>query len=291
MASNEQIIHINGVDLCVETFGLSTDPAIVLLGGAGSCMLSWHEDFCAMLAAGGRFVVRYDNRDHGRSTHYEVGNPTYDISDVVDDVIGLLDALHIERAHVVGVSGGGAVAQLLAIEHADRLATVTLSSTTPGGPGHETPDLPPMSEALRVSFETEQPEQDWSNRDETVASLVDFERIFGAQSVPFDKDAAQQFWERVYDRSDSIGAQLTNPFMVGAGDPWRDRLADITTPTLVLHGTEDPMFPHEHGEALAKEIPGAQLLSMETVGHENPPRRVWGVVVPAILEHTAHTRS
>ena len=278
---NTKTIESNGVQLCVETFGSADDPAILLLAGAGSCMLSWAEEFCERLAAGGRFVIRYDARETGKSTTFEVGNPPYDVHDVVADVLGLLDALSIEKAHLVGVSGGGFVTQLLALDHADRVRSITLASTSPGGS-----DLPPMSEALAEMFSAEQPESDWTDRDRTVRELVDFERLFAAHSVPFDADAVAEFWGRVYDRSNNLAAQMTNPFMVGGGDSPRDRLGDITAPALVLHGTEDPLFPYEHGLALANAIPGATLLAMDRTGHENPPPRVWDSVIPAILTHT-----
>ena len=288
---SEQMVQSNGVELCVETFGDRVDPAILLIAGAGSCLLSWDEEFCRRLADAGRFVIRYDNRDSGKSTSYEVGRPPYSLSDVVGDAVGLLDGLGLDRTHAVGVSGGGAVAQLLALDHPDRVDTITLASTTPGGPGHEALDLPPMSSALAEAFSGEEPEQDWADRTGVVESLVAFERLFAAQTVEFDATASAEFWGRVFDRTVDIAAQMTNPFLIDAGEPWRARLGDIATPTLVLHGTEDPLFPYEHGLTLAKEIPRASFVAMKQTGHENPPRRVWDVVVPALLEHTSRRSS
>ena len=284
---SEQMVHTNGVDLCVESFGDRADPAILLIAGAGSCLLSWDEEFCRRLADAGRFVIRYDNRDAGRSTSYELGNPQYSLRDVVADAVGLLDEFGVERVHAVGVSGGGAVAQLLALDHAERVETITLASTTPGGPGHEALDLPPMSSALAEAFSGEEPEQDWSDRAGVVDGLVAFERLFAAQTVEFDAASSAEFWGRVFDRTVDIAAQMTNPFLADAGEPWRARLGEITAPTLVLHGTEDPLFPYEHGLTLAKEIPRASFVAMKQTGHENPPRRVWDVVVPALVEHTS----
>src|SRR3954453_23202180 len=138
----ERIVHANGVELCAETFGEPGDPALLLVHGAGSSLLSWDERLCARLADGGRLVIRYDLRDAGRSVTYEVGAPPYSMRDEVDGGIGLLDALGLARAHLVGMSGGGVLAQLAAVDHPVRVASLTLASSTPGVPGEETADLP-----------------------------------------------------------------------------------------------------------------------------------------------------
>ena len=143
------IVQANGIDLCVETFGNRADPAIVLIHGAGNSMLSWEEDFCERLAAGPRFVVRYDMRDAGRSVSYEAGKPGYTLRDLMGDVVGMLDAFGMESAHLVGMSMGAAVAQLVALGHPDRVASLTLASFTPGDPSDEQPDLPGVSDELR----------------------------------------------------------------------------------------------------------------------------------------------
>ena len=142
MTTTDEVIEVNGVEIAYGTFGESEDPAIVLLHGAGNSMLSWSEDFCERLASGGRFVVRCDSRDAGRSTTYKPGAPPYSSADVVADTAALIDALGIAPAHVMGLSGGGVTAQLLALDHPDRVASLVLASTTPGLPGTDDFDLP-----------------------------------------------------------------------------------------------------------------------------------------------------
>ena len=274
----DHIEQVGGVDLCVETFGDPSDPAILLIHGAGSSMLSWDEELCGRLADGGRHVIRYDLRDAGRSVTYAPGTSDYGYADLVEDATGLLDALGVERAHVLGMSLGGGVAQLLALDHPGRVSALTLASATPGGPGQPTPDLPGPSDDL-----TEPPEPDWSDRDSVVVYLVEAERPFAARSRPYDEAAARALMRRVVERSTNLEWGLSDSASFDVGEPWRERLGDLAAPTLVMHGTEDPMFPIEHAEALAREIPGAELLPLEATGHEYFPRHTWDVVIPAIL--------
>jgi pimeloyl-ACP methyl ester carboxylesterase len=286
----EHIVQANGVDLCVGTFGDPADPAILLIHGAGSSMLSWDEELCELLAAGRRFVIRYDSRDAGRSVTYEPGAPRYALPDLVADAVGLLDSFGLASAHIVGMSAGAAIAQLLALDHPDRVASLTLASSTPGIPGEEARDLPGVSEELKASFAGEPPQPDWADRAAVIDYLVEAERPYAARSRPFDAAATRDLAGRVFDRSANIAASLTNPFIVDAGDPWRQRLGQVAAPTLVVHGTEDPLFPYGHALALAEEIPGADLLALEQTGHEYFPRATWDLVVPAILRHTSGGR-
>jgi pimeloyl-ACP methyl ester carboxylesterase len=287
----DHIVKANGVDLCVESFGDRADAAILLIHGAGNSMLSWDEELCARLAAGRRFVIRYDSRDAGRSVTYEPGAPPYTVCDLLADAVGLLDGFGLARGHLVGMSTGAAIAQLMALDHPDRVASLTLASSTPGIPGQETRDLPGISEELRAFLAHEPPPPDWTDRAAVIDYLVEAERPYAARSRPFDEAAMRDLAERVFDRSANIAANLTNPFIVDAGDPWRQRLAAVAAPTLVVHGTEDPLFPYGHARALANEIPGAELLALEHTGHEYFPRATWDLVVPAILRHTSDRSS
>jgi pimeloyl-ACP methyl ester carboxylesterase len=286
----DQIVQVNGVGLCVETFGDPADPAILLIHGAGSSMLSWDEELCERLVAGRRFVIRYDSRDAGRSVTYEPGTPKYTLRDLVADAAGLIDSFGSASAHLVGMSTGAAVAQLMALDHPDRVASLTLASSTPGIPGQETRDLPGISEELKAFFRHELPQPDWADRAAVIDYLVEAERPYAARLRPFDEAAMSDLAGRVFDRSVNIEANLTNPFIVDPGDPWRQRLGQVAAATLVVHGTEDPLFPYGHARALAKEIPGAELLALEQTGHEYFPRATWGQVVPAILRHTSGHR-
>jgi pimeloyl-ACP methyl ester carboxylesterase len=274
----------DGARLSVEAIGAPGDPAILLIAGAAASMDLWDDELCARLADGGRRVIRYDHRDTGRSTTYPAGAPPYSGTDLAQDAIAVLDALGIARAHLVGISMGGGLAQELAFTHRERLLTLTLMATT--AIDFEREDLPGMSEALRAALADPRPEPDWDDRHAAVAYLVENERPF-ASARDFDELRARSRAERIYDRS-LEPASAANHWAIGGEGPAPgdvSRLHDV--PTLVLHGTEDPFFPLEHGRSLAARIPGARLIELDGVGHEPPPPRTWDVVVPALLRHTA----
>ena len=283
---NERIIRANEVDLCVQTFGDRADPPILLIMGGASSMDWWEDGFCKLLVAGSRFVVRYDHRDTGQSVSYEPGAAPYSLRDLAEDAVGVLDALGLESAHLVGMSMGGWICQLVALEHPDRVASLTLISTSPtAGPGD--PDLPEMSQELQTYFAEEASEPDWSDRSAVIDSIVEGERQFAGSSGPFDEAAIREIAARAFDRTTDFASSIANHATIDPGDRWRERLGEVSVPTLVMHGTEDPMYPYPNAVALAKEIPGARLLALERVGHEVPHRALWDVVVPAILGHTA----
>ena len=172
-----RIVDVNGVDLCVDTIGDAADPAILLISGMGGSMDWWEEEFCQRLAAGGRFVIRYDHRDTGRSVSYPAGAPGYTGADLAADVVGVLDALGRRSAHLAGISMGGALAQQVALAHPDRVDSLVLISTSPavqGAPGRS--ELPPMSEDLRAYFAAEVPLPDWAERTAVIDYIVGYER-------------------------------------------------------------------------------------------------------------------
>jgi pimeloyl-ACP methyl ester carboxylesterase len=278
----QRMVRTNGVDLCVETFGEAGAPAILLISGAAASMDWWDPDFCERLADGGRLVIRYDHRDTGRSVGYPAGAPAYTGPDLVEDAVGLIDALAGGRAHVAGVSMGGGIAQVIAVERPDRVATLTLMSTSPG----PDEDLPPMAEALAAAFADPAPEPDWSDRSAVIDYLVEGERRYDGPLM-FDEAYVRRVAGQVVDRTVDIRSSMTNHWLLDGGEPIRPRLGRVQAPTLVIHGTEDPFFPPGHAVALAREIPGARLLLLDGVGHQVPPRPVWDVVVPAILTHTS----
>ena len=282
----EKMVSANAVELCVETFGDQGDPAILLIHGASASMDYWEVPFCERLAAGPRFVIRYDARDTGRSVHYEPGKPQYGPADLVADAAGVLDAVGVARAHVVGISMGGGFAQRLVVDFPDKVASVTLISTSPDGPGGPSdPKLPQMSEKLRAMFAEDAPAPDWSDREVALQRLIDDEKLY-AGSLPFDELARRQLLGRMIERTRNLAAAMTNHWLLEGGEPVRSRLRQIGVPALVLHGTEDPLFPLGHGEALAREIPGARLVPLEHAGHELP-EPVWDVAIPEILAITA----
>src|ERR671916_1846745 len=285
MEPNERIIRANGVDLGVQTFGDSVDSPILLIMGGASSMDWWEDGFCERLMAGSRFVIRYDHRDTGRSVSYEPGAAPYSLRDLAEDAVALLDAFGLESVHLVGMSMGGWIGQLVALDHPDRVASLTLISTSPTA-GPSDPDLPEMSQELQAFFAEEASVPDWSDRAAVIDSIVEGERRF-AGSRPFNETAIREIAARVFDRTTNLASGITNHAGMDSGERWRERLGEVKAPTLVIHGTDDPMFPYGNAVVLAKEIPGAHLLALERVGHEVPPRALWAVVVPAILQHTA----
>ena len=286
LRTGPRIVRANGVDLCVETFGDPGDPALLLIAGAAMSMDYWEDELCERLASGARHVIRYDLRDTGQSVSYEAGAPPYRGRDFVADAVGILDALGIDAAHIVGISMGGGTAQVLAREHPTRVRSLTLMSTTAGGPG-----LPPPAQKLAARFADPPPEPDWTDREAVVDYLVDDLRAYSG-TLPFDEEAQRALVERVVARTRNIAASTKNHWVMATADddprePLRESVQRIQAPTLVLHGTEDPLFPVEHGKALAAAIPGARFVPLDGVGHEVPPRQVWDRFVAEILDHTA----
>lgn len=269
-----QMVAVNGVELCVDTVGDRGDPAILLVAGLGGSMDWWPDDFCARLADAGRLVIRYDHRDTGQSTTYPPGAPGYTGDDLRADVIGLLDALGIETAQLVGVSSGGAAVQLVTLEHPDRVRSLVLIATSALHPG-----LPGMAEDLRAFYERRD-EPDWADRAAVVEHIVAEDRVL-AGSAPFDERASRAVITRAVDRAIDPAAAGNHAIVDDSAAPWHARLGEIQVPTLVVHGRQDPMFALPHGQALARVIPGATLLPVEA-GHGLPPRSTWDVLVPAI---------
>ena len=278
MSNNERIIEANGVELCIETFGDPADPAILLIHGACASMLWWEEDLCEQIAAGNRFVIRYDNRDTGRSINYPPGQPGYSLSDMTKDAIGILDVLGIERAHLVGRSMAGAIAFSAGVDHADRVASLTFVTTTPGDD-----DLPPMSDEF-LAYTSNNP--DPSDAEAVVEFVVGLMKAYSGGSPYFDPDGMRAIAERDVARTKNTATALTNHFLIDFDGPTVGGFGDIAAPTRVVHGELDPVFPLPHGEALRDAIPGAQLLVLENAGHE-VPRPLWNVFVPALVRHTA----
>jgi pimeloyl-ACP methyl ester carboxylesterase len=275
----ERMIEATGVELCTEAFGDPDDPPILLIMGIGASMLWWEEGFCRIVADAGRFLIRYDHRDTGRSVSYEPGRPGYTGDDLIADAAGVLDAYGIPAAHVVGASAGGAFAQLLALDFPDRVLSLVLISTSPALPVNRA--LPQPTKAFGRFVSTAQ--VDWSDPDSVIDYLVDYSRVLAGERA-FDEVAFRDFVRRDVGRARNLAA-LQNHDFIPEEERRRDRLSSIAAPTLVIHGSADPMFPLAHGEALAQEIPGAGLLRLEGAGH-GVDRADWEPIARAIVEHT-----
>jgi pimeloyl-ACP methyl ester carboxylesterase len=270
------------VEICSETFGKRDDPAVLLIMGAMASMLWWPDEFCRRLADAGRFVIRYDNRDTGRSTGYEPGTATYTGDDLAADAVSVLDEHGVERAHVVGMSVGGGIAQVVALAYPDRVASVTAISTT--AVGEENPDLPgPTAEYTEhaAAFEN----LDWSDTQALADLIVEDARQLSGTRHPFDEAASRELVARDLERAIDP-RRLQNHGSIGGDEKrWAGRVGEIAAPLLVIHGTADPLFPHPLGAALAEAVPGATLVTIEGGGHELHEND-WDQMLDAIARHT-----
>jgi pimeloyl-ACP methyl ester carboxylesterase len=279
-------VGANGIELAYETFGQAGDPAIVLVMGWATQMIAWPDEMCEALATGGHFVVRFDNRDSGASTHLEhvppppLGEvltrrrrPPYTIGDMADDVAALLDGLGLASVHLVGASMGGFIAQTVALRHPGRVRSLTLMMTSTGSlrVGLARPRV--YARLLRREV--------ISGREAAVASAVETFRLIGSRGYPFDeahvREVAGRSWDRGFDPAGSLRqleATVTQPNRTAA-------LHQITVPALVMHGLADPLVGPSGGLALARAIPGCRFIGYPGMGHDLP-RPLWPEFVEQI---------
>lgn len=277
----EGTIQANSITLWYETFGIPIDPALVLIMGRAIQGVGWPTEFCERLAAAGRYVVRFDNREVGLSTYLDE-DATYTLEDMADDVVGLLDALGLAQAHVVGMSMGGAIAQWLAIRHPERTATLTLlASSAYTREEALAAGLRPLELDRNALYATPDP---GTLEGRIQRSVGLWRQVWGTH--PFDEAEVTARDTVAFTRADRPEAGVRQD-AANARTPSRvAALRTLTVPTLVLHGTADPMVPPDRGEATAALIPGARLLLIEGMGH-SLPRACWDELVTAIREHTA----
>lgn len=279
----------NGIEIEYETFGEPTDPAVLLIMGLGGQLTRWPLPMVEDLVARGYFAIRYDNRDIGLSTKFDdspvpelpalIGammtgqkpDVPYTLNDMAADAVGLLDALDIRRAHIMGASMGGMIAQLVAAEYPDRVLSLTSIMSSTGNP-----TLPPSKpEAMAVL--TTRPTG--GDREAMVAHGLRGERVIGSPGYPVAEDALRQRVERDFDRMfypAGVGRQLAA--VVSNGDR-RAALATITAPTMVIHGADDPLVPVEAGRDTAATIPGAKITEVAGMGHNLPE-----ALIPTVLD-------
>jgi pimeloyl-ACP methyl ester carboxylesterase len=282
-----------GIELTYDTFGSADDPAVLLVMGFTAQMTAWPDEFCHMIADGGHFVIRFDNRDCGLSTKLdgvqvdlgavmaaalgggEMPPVPYTLSDFAADAIGLLDHLGIGAAHIVGASMGGMIVQTMAVEHPHRVLTLTSIMSNPGDPdvGQPTPEA---AAALMAPPPTD--------RQAYIDSSVNWMTWHSKRYRDAERTRADA--ARSYDRSfypEGASRQLAAIYASGRRS---DALATITAPTLVIHGRDDTLITPSGGERTAELIPGAHLLMVSDMGHDLP-EPLWPLVVGSILGHTA----
>ena len=277
----ERLIDANGVDLCTESFGDPDDPPVLLVAGLSSSMLWWPNGFCRLIAERGRFVIRYDQRDTGRSTTYEPGRPGYTGGDLLVDAVALLDDYGLAAAHLVGMSAGAALIQLLALDFPSRVLSLVLVSTSPATPDDR--DLPPPGAAFGEFVRSAA--VDWSDAESVIDYVVAYTRVLAGDERPLEEADVRDLVRRDVERAHDFSA-LQNHDLLEGDDKARGPLSSIGVPTLVIHGTADPMFPLAHGQAVADEIPGARLLPLDGAGH-GLQRADWDTITHAIARHTA----
>ncbi len=291
-SSGESVVRIGEIEICYETFGRREDPPLLLVMGLASQMLLWDDDFCEQLASEGFWVIRFDNRDIGRSTIMrEAHVPTrwqllvrdpsgaaYALAELADDAIGLLDHLELDNAHVVGVSMGGMIAQLVAIRHPDRvLSLVSIMSTT----GNRRVGWPHPRIAMRMLRKPSR------SRDEYIEDHIATYRVIGSKApFDFEEEHKRERAGRMFDRGyDPRGSARQLAAILAAPDR-TPQLRELRVPATVIHGDADPLVHISGGRATAKAIPDARLVILHGMGHDLP-RELWPQIIGAIVENAA----
>ncbi len=285
----EQFAEVgNGITLCYETFGQADDPPLLLIMGLGTQMVAWPEPFCHGLADRGLYVIRYDNRDCGRSTwvhgrpptlrellRRRIDDPPYTLSDLADDALGLLYALDLSGAHIVGASMGGMIAQTLAIEHPEAVRSLVSIMSSTGDRRNGRPALAIYRFLLRAA-----PRE----REAFTAHMLRVFDAIGSRALHRDLDRLRATAELSFDRGvNPAGTGRQLGAIVASGDR-TSALRRLRVAALVIHGTRDPMVNVSGGRATTEAIPGAELMLVDGMGHDLPEGE-WPRLIDAIAEH------
>jgi pimeloyl-ACP methyl ester carboxylesterase len=266
----------NGIELEYQEFGDPKAPPLLLIAGLGAQMLSWDEDFCRLLAGRGFRVIRFDNRDVGKSTWME--GAEYSLNDMAADAAALLDALGVSAAHIVGASMGGFIAQLVALNHPGHVLTLTSIMSGPNGADQVRPTEEGTAVLMVPAPET---------REEQIAvGLWAKQKLMGPDD-PFDREYEERRIAAAIDRAYHPAGFMRQLQAIMAAQGRLARLAQLGVPALVIHGDADILVPVDNGRKVAAAIPGARLLEIPGMGHDIP-KRVWPQVVEAIAELARH---
>lgn len=275
-----RIINNGAVRIVTEAFGSPDDPAIVLVMGATASMLGWPDPLCRTLADRGLYVIRFDHRDTGGSTTVPPGAATYAVEDMAADVIAVLDGHGIARAHLMGMSLGGYISQILALTHRDRVRSLTLVASEPLG--WDGPALPHISQDVLDHF-ANLATLDWSDQDAVAAFLLEIERLCAAPKHGISEVASRNQIMRVLSRTDSAGSMFNHTSLTTQSD-WTGGYRNLDLPLLVIHGEHDPVLPLGNGQALANNIGEASLAILAETGHELPDR-VHSEIADLVISH------
>ena len=292
---SEQFAQVgDDITLCFEEFGERSDPTVLLVMGLATQMHAWDERFCAMLVERGFHVVRFDNRDVGRSSRVEARPPSikqlvlrdrsaaaYTLSDMAADAVGLLDHLDVRRAHVVGASMGGMIAQTIAIEHPDRVLSLVSIMSNEGGRLKGQPQLTAYPVLLRRAP---------GDRDAYVDHAVEVMKAIGSPGFPFDEAAIRERAGLSFDRGISAAGAGRQLMAVAASPNRTPQLRRLRVPTTVIHGTKDRLVNRSGGRAVAAAVPGARLVEVDGMGHDLPPG-TWPQIVDAIAANAARAET
>ena len=283
---------VGDISLEYDTFGSSSDTPLLLIMGLGAQMIHWDEDFCQQLADTGLFVIRHDNRDVGLSTHMQgdfdmmalmadflagkTPDVPYTLDDMAADSVGLLDHLELEKAHVVGASMGGMIAQLVACNHPTRTLSLTSIMSSTGNP-----DLPKSTPEAQAALMAPRPD----GEEETIQRAIENAKVIGSKGFPFDADRTAKRAVEAFRRAfNPMGVARQMAAIAHNGDR-REKLKQLSLPCVVIHGTEDPLVPFAGGEDTHKSIDGSKLVAIDGMGHDLPPG-AWPRVIEAITSMT-----
>ncbi len=295
-----KLITPNNIEICYESFGkIDNAPPIVLIAGAGLQMLGWPDEFCRMLVARGHCVIRFDNRDTGESTilkhlpspspwrvvlMHKMGlrvSPPYTLEDMAADLVHLLDGLGVQRAHLVGISLGGMIAQVVAIDSRERVKSLICIASSARNSRHTVPKISTVLKIMRMPRPGRQGYIDWN------ISLV---RAVGGAAADGPDDYLREIAGRMFDRGISHQGMRRQVCAVYAAPDRRPALTGVTVPTLVIHGADDPLIQPDAGKEIADAVPGAKFCIIEGMGH-GILQPVWSHLTKLIGEHVEATSS
>jgi pimeloyl-ACP methyl ester carboxylesterase len=277
-------VSVGTITLHTEAFGSPDSLPVLLIMGAMASGLWWPEGFCQQLAGRGRYVIRYDHRDTGISTSYPPGGAPYTVEDLADDAIGVLDAYGIRRAHLVGMSLGGYLCQIIGLKYPEHAASLTLIASE--ALAEADPNIPGIDPAV-LAYHAKSADLDWTDRVAVLQYQVGAWQLLSGSAHPFDEDAIRAIAGSDFDRTPNPLSAFNHATLSEPAN-WLGRLSALHAPVLIIHGTEDRVVSYGHALKLHATIPGSRLVTLPGTGHELH-RSDWPTILAAIEQHTTET--